>query len=112
MKRIGVIGVLTVVCVAQAAAAPKSKQTFPPKIPGGKKVVTATSVEFLQPRSDLKPGTKIAKTPPTVDFMYYDCQTYAPKPGLWSAWGECLTVGDKCYSSIGDHSSPGGNAYL
>ncbi len=112
MKQIGVTCVLIAVCLAQASAAPNSKQVFPPKIPGGKQVVTDTSVEFLKPRAALKPGTKIAKTPPTVDFMYYDCQTYAPKPGLWSAWGECLTVGDKCYSSIGDHSSPGGNAFL
>lgn len=86
--------------------------TYPPKIPGGKKIVTDSSTEFLKPYGTLQSGVKIAKTPPTVDFAYYDCQTYAPKPGLWSAWGESLAVGDKCYSTIGDHSSPGGNAFL
>jgi hypothetical protein len=83
---------------------------FPPKIPGGKTVVTDTSPEMLKGPDTIKADVAVAKTPPTVDFMYYDGQDYKAK--LWSAWGENLAVGNKCYSAIGDHTGPHGNAFL
>lgn len=99
------------ICVAFAARLVAAEgQQFPPKIPGGKAVVTDSSPEFLKPVAPLKPGVKIAKAAPTVDFMYYDGQDY--DGNLWSAWGECLAVGNKCYSSIGDHGAIEGNAFV
>ncbi len=86
------------------------QQSFPPKIPGGKQVVTDTSPAFLKPTDTLCDGVKIAKTPPTVDFMYYSGQDY--EATLWSNWGDDLALPGKCYSAIGDHSAPEGNAYL
>jgi len=84
--------------------------TWPPKLPGGKTVVTDTTAAFLKATAPLKPGVKIAETPPTVDFMYYPGQTYPGRP--WSVWGDGLAVGDKYYSSIGDHKGPDGNAFV
>lgn len=52
----------------------------------------------------------IAKTPPTVDVLYYPGQDYPAK--TWSAWGDGLAIGDKYYSSIGDHEAPSGNAFV
>ena len=52
-----------------------------------------------------------AKIAPKIDFHYYGCQTYAPEPGVWSAWGDGLAAGELYYSAIGDHSSPAGNAF-
>jgi len=83
---------------------------FPPKIPGGKAVVTDSSPELLKGPDTIKADVKVATTPPTVDFMYYPGQDY--KANLWSAWGENLAVGNKCYSPIGDHTGPHGNAFL
>lgn len=112
MNRANIFTTAILFLVPLSAFAQKIEATFPPTIPGGKKIVTDTSPDFLKSSGQLQSGVKIAKTPPTVDFAYYDCQTYEPKPGLWSAWGDSLAVGDKCYSTIGDHSSPGGNAFL
>ena len=105
-----IIAFLSALFLIPVLAQAQNPPPLPPKIPGGKTIVTDTSPEFLKPTETLKPGVKIAKTPPTVDFLYYDAQTY--KANLWSAWGESLAVGDKCYSSIGDHSAPEGNAFL
>ncbi|GIW79947.1 MAG: hypothetical protein KatS3mg105_1754 [Gemmatales bacterium] len=82
----------------------------PPALPGGKMVDSGTSPQLLKPISKLKPGTKIAKTAPVVDFAFYPGQTYPGRP--WSVWGDSLAVGDLYYSSIGDHLSPEGNAYV
>lgn len=82
-------------------------QTFPPKLPDGKEVVTDTSEDFLKPGSTLKPGVAIAKTAPTIDFMYFPGQDYAGKP--WSDWGDSIAVGGKYYASIGDHLAPAGD---
>ena len=98
------------VCLSATATASAAEITFPPKLPGGKLLVTDTSPDLLKPSAPLQPGVKIAKTPPIVDFAYYPGQDYAAK--LWSAWGESLAVGDLCYSSIGDHTGPSGNAFL
>jgi hypothetical protein len=100
--------ILTVLMVATLSGG--QDLNLPPTIPGGKTVVTDTSRELLKPTETLKPGVKIAKAPPSVEFMYYDVQKYKTK--LWSAWGDSLAIGDKCYSSIGDHDAPEGNAFL
>ncbi len=84
--------------------------TFPPALPGGQTVVTDKSPQMLKPTDTLRAGVAIAKEPPTVDFMYYPGQDYETK--LWSAWGDNLAVGDRCYSAIGDHDGPSGNALL
>jgi hypothetical protein len=52
----------------------------------------------------------IAKTPPTIDFLYYPGQTYPGNP--WSNWGDSLVAGGKYYASIGDHRVPSGNAFV
>jgi hypothetical protein len=84
--------------------------SWPPKLPGGKSFVTIQSPQLLKPAGDLQDGVTIAKTPPKVEFHYYDCQTYEGKP--WSVWGDGLAIGDKYYSPVGDHLSPMGNAYV
>jgi hypothetical protein len=83
---------------------------FPPTLPGGKTVLTDTSAEFLKAPASLKPGVVIAKTPPTIDFLFFPGQTYAGKP--WSAWGDSLAINGKYYASIGDHLAPAGNAFV
>jgi hypothetical protein len=91
-------------------AAKGTELQWPPKLPGGKDVITVTSDDFLKPPATLREGVKIAKTAPTVDFLYYPCQTY---PGnIWSNWGDGLAVNGKYYSSIGDHKAPDGNAFV
>jgi hypothetical protein len=93
-----------------AAALSAQELTWPPRLPDGKTVATATSEMLLKPTETLREGVEIAKTAPTVDFMYYDVQTYAGKP--WSVWGDSLAVGDKYYSAIGDHLAPQGCGYV
>ena len=75
--------------------------TYPPKLPGGKTVVTDTSAEFLKPADTLKDGVAVANTPPTVDFLFYPGQDYPGKP--WSNWGDSIAADGKYYSAIGDH---------
>lgn len=107
---------IVVLCVGlsdQAALGQKKKNPgvpFPPQLPGGKEVVTDTSDEFLKSTATLKPGVAVAKTAPTVDFMYYPGQTYSGNP--WSVWGDGSTVNGKYYSAIGDHIAPRGNAFV
>jgi hypothetical protein len=95
-------GLGSVVCAAEP--------TYPPSLPDGKTVATITSADFLKPPVNLRQGVDVAKTPPTVDFVYYPGQDYAAK--TWSAWGDGLAVGQKYYSSIGDHNGPRGNAFV
>ena len=71
--------------IALIAAVVLQAQTFPPKLPDGKDVVTDTSDDFLKPGKTLQSGVAIAKTPPTIDFLYFPGQDYAGKP--WSNWG-------------------------
>ena len=47
---------------------------------------------------------------PTVDFLYVPGQAYEGRP--WSNWGDSLAIGEKYYTSIGDHLAPQGNAYV
>jgi hypothetical protein len=99
----------------EKAAQKKSKKaavalTFPPKLPDGKDVLTVTSEVFLKAPDTIGKDVLIAKTPPTVDFLYYPCQTYPGK--IWSNWGDGLAVNGKYYSSLGDHDAPKGNAFV
>ena len=83
--------------------------SYPPALPGGEKVATATSGALLRPPASLE-GISVASTAPTVDFMYYPGQTYEGNP--WSNWGDGVAVNGKYYSAIGDHLAPEGNAYV
>jgi hypothetical protein len=88
--------------VANSAAAQKQAEpTYPPQLPGGKPIVTDRSDQFLDPPETLKKDVAIAKTPPTVEFIYYPGQDYPGKP--WSNWGDSLVANGKYYSAIGDH---------
>src|SRR5262245_4585290 len=84
--------------------------TFPPRLPDGKEVVTDKSDDFLKAPATLKKDVAIAKTAPTVDFLFFPGQTYEGK--LWSNWGDSLAVDGKYYASLGDHSAPSGNAFV
>ena len=94
----------------KAAKAAKVEPPFPPQLPGGKQVVTDTAAEFLKPSATLREGVAVARTPPTVDFLYYPGQTYPGNP--WSNWGDSIAAGGKYYASIGDHRAPAGNAFV
>ena len=83
---------------------------FPPKLPDGKDIHTVTSEEFLKAPDTIDKDVLIAKTAPTIDFLYYSCQTYRAK--IWSNWGDGLAVNGKYYSSLGDHDAPKGNAFV
>ncbi|MFT5123909.1 MAG: hypothetical protein ACI9TH_003181 [Kiritimatiellia bacterium] len=84
--------------------------TWPPELADHQTHRTDSSERFLKPTDTLKPGVAIAKTAPTVDFFYFDAQTYEGHP--WSVWGDGLVEGDTFYTSIGDHLAPVGNAFL
>jgi hypothetical protein len=88
----------------------KAALTFPPTLPDGKTSATDTSDDFLKPAATLQKDVAIAKTAPTVDFLYYPGQTYPGKP--WSTWGDSLAAGGKYYASLGDHLAPEGNAFV
>ncbi len=92
-----------------AAQAPKPKAAslpFPPALPDGKQVVTVTSDDFLKAPATIGKDVAIAKTAPTVDFLYFPGQDYEGKP--WSNWGDSVAVNGKYYASIGDHLAVGG----
>ncbi|HEY7155182.1 MAG TPA: hypothetical protein VH575_14565 [Gemmataceae bacterium] len=99
---------------AAPAQKPKKKSgpvlTFPPTLSGGRHVVTDTSDDFLKAPTGLKKAVAVAKTAPTVDFLFFPGQTYEGK--LWSTWGDSLAVDGKYYASLGDHSAPFGNAFV
>jgi hypothetical protein len=83
---------------------------YPPVLPGGVEFSTDTSPEFLKAPATIRPEVLIAKTAPTVDFLFLPGQTYKGNP--WSNWGDSLAVGGKYYVSIGDHLAPAGNAFV
>lgn len=87
-----------------------AKMEFPPELPGGITVATDRSEKFLIPPTELRADVTVAKTPPTVDFLYYPGQTY--EGNIWSNWGDSLAVNGKYYASIGDHIAPRGNAFV
>lgn len=84
--------------------------SYPPELPGGVEVVTDRSEKMLVATTELRADVQIAKTPPTIDFLYYPGQTYPGKP--WSNWGDSISVNGKYYASIGDHLAPRGNAFV
>lgn len=47
---------------------------------------------FLKPTDTLVERVAIAKTAPTVDFLYFPRQDYEGKP--WSNWGDSLAIND------------------
>lgn len=79
--------------------------TFPPALPGGQSVATDQSPKFLEPSETLKKDVAVAKTPPTVDFLYYPGQDYPGEP--WSVWGDGTFADRKYVSAIGDHLAIG-----
>jgi hypothetical protein len=103
---------------AKAKAKAKAKEKnpndfsdqFPPKLPDGKEVVTDTSDVFLKRPATLKDDVEVAKTAPTIDFLFLPGQTYPGKP--WSNWGDGVAANGKYYSAVGDHLAPGGNAFV
>jgi hypothetical protein len=93
--------------LAQADRKPPTPPlTFPPKLPDGKDVATDRSNEFLKAPATLGKDVTVARTPPTIDFLYYPGQDYEGRP--WSNWGDSLAVNGKYYASIGDHLALGG----
>ena len=120
MMRTIVAALVVMLLVSTTSAAEKKPQgkskdkqstlSFPPKLPGGKRVVTDDSPKLLRPTAPLRDGVEIADTPPTIDFLYFPGQDW---PGnLWSNWGDSLAVEGKYYASIGDHLAPQGNPYI
>lgn len=75
--------------VAQNAKKPAAV-TFPPALPDGKAVVSHTGDEFLKAPDSLRKGVAVAKTAPTVDFLYFPGQDYEGNP--WSNWGDSLAA--------------------
>ena len=71
-QRIGVVLNIVVCSFFGAGLAHAQDVTYPPRLPGGKTIVTDTSPDFLKPTTDLLPGTTIAKTAPKIDFLYLD----------------------------------------
>lgn len=105
------IASITLVRSAEAQQ-PKTRQRvataalkFPPQLPNGELVVTHSSSEFLVGTATIGKDVAIAKTPPSIDFLYYPGQDYEGKP--WSNWGDGVAVGGKYYSAIGDHLAIG-----
>jgi hypothetical protein len=90
-----------------AAQTPKKQKqkaatlSFPPKLPNEEAVTSDQSDDFLKAPAPLAKDVHIAKTPPTVDFLYFPKQDYEGKP--WSNWGDSLAINGKYYASIGDH---------
>ena len=95
---------------APAASTTGTESSYPPTLPGGVSMVSDTSPAFLEPTASLREGVEVARTAPTVDFLYYPEQTYPGNP--WSVWGDGLAIAGKYYSAIGDHLAPRGNAFV
>ncbi|HYG76269.1 MAG TPA: hypothetical protein VEK08_14790 [Planctomycetota bacterium] len=95
-------------CFAGGKEGKEPPAEYPPKLPDNKTVVTEQMPEFLKAPENLLPGVEIAKTAPTVDFLYLPGQDYAGNP--WSIWGDGIAVGDKFYCSLSDHHGPSGTA--
>jgi len=111
LRCLGFILCLQTIGVGITSALPAAQQqpSYPPTLPGGEQVATVVSPVFLQPPASLK-NVAVAKTVPTVDFLYYPGQTYKGNP--WSNWGDGCATNGMCYSSIGDHKAPDGNGFV
>lgn len=102
-----------VLSTAIPEAAGAQEPGWPPELPGGAAIVTDRSQDFITvPRGvALLEGTKVAETPPVIDFMYFPGQTHRGNP--WTNWGDGLAVGThRYYTSIGDHLAPAGTALV
>jgi len=108
------ITLLTVVALAGFVATGKAQVRYPlkypPRLPGGKTIVTHSSPEFLKPGPNIRDGVAIARTPPVVDFLYYPGQDYAGNPWCFRGVG-CVRDG-KYYSALCDHLAPKGTTKL
>ncbi|HUT34755.1 MAG TPA: hypothetical protein VNE39_14795 [Planctomycetota bacterium] len=85
------------------SAAAAGEARFPPTLPGGKAVATLRGApEVLKPPPLMKimGGVAFAKALPTVDFLYFPCQTVRGNP--WSCWGDGVAADGKYYTSLGD----------
>ncbi len=96
--------------LASAATAPAGEPAWPPALPDGKSVATHRDAALLEPTAPLREGVRVAKAPPTIDFLYSPGQDYPGTP--WSVWGDGLVADGVYYSSIGDHKAPQGNALV
>lgn len=104
---------LAAVCllaIAFPSAVRSQSTTFPPKLPGGEKMVTVTGAKLLQRPAGFPADVAIARVPPKVEFLYFPGQDHEGKP--WSNWGDGSFAGGKYYSAIGDHLAPRGNAFV
>lgn len=116
MKRSVLVALATLLACGVAAAQQRRPKRdpfplpYPPELPGGAAVLTERTDRFLEPSPALREGVEIAKTAPTVDFLYYPGQDHPGKP--WSVWGDGVAAGDRYYSAIGDHLSPKGSARI
>jgi hypothetical protein len=103
---ISLVAVLSLISPLLAQRPKKDAAWITPALPDGQTVATDTTDAFLKPTATLKTGVAIAKTAPTIDFLFYPGQTYPGKP--WSNWGDSLAVNGKYYASIGDHHAVNG----
>jgi hypothetical protein len=94
---------------AAAGAAGAQEAEYPPRLPDGAPVGSATGPELLRGPAAAE-GVTVAAAPPAVDFLYYPCQTYKAK--TWSCWGDGSVSGGVYYSAVGDHNAPAGNAFV
>lgn len=83
---------------------------YPPTLPDGSTSATEKSDDFLRPGKTLREGVEIAKTAPSVDFVFYPEQNYPGHP--WAHRADGFVLGDKYYSSSCDHLAPRGTALL
>ena len=110
-SRVLATAVACLLCFPSAFAAEKPAKkaepavSYPPRLPDGQESVTDTSPRFLEPPGPVLEGVALAKTAPTVDFVYFPGQDYPGNP--WSAWGDSLAANGKYYAAIGDHLAPG-----
>jgi hypothetical protein len=109
LKQLGLSAVTGAMAAPLLKDAAGAEVSFPPRLPGGRSVVTETSQALLKPPPSLK-TTAVAKTAPTIDFLYYPGQNYKGNP--WSNWGDGVAIQGKYYSAIGDHKGPDGNAFV
>jgi hypothetical protein len=106
----GVMPLMLIVTASTAHAQIRYPLPYPPQLPDGQSVVTHTEAAFLQPGPNLREGVAIAKTPPTVDFLFYPGQDYPGNP--WSFRAVGAVRGEKYYSALCDHLAPAGTAKL
>ena len=65
------VSVFLALATLGASAQVRYPLPYPPRLPGGKALVTHQEKAFLNPGPNLRPGVAVAKTPPKVDFMFY-----------------------------------------